>query len=188
MDRTGCGIMNALTIWACEGAYKQTRGIIVSYAQNDSFICSLASAVLSVNKNNRLHGKQPFFLCTSAKICIQRIVTLLQFFYHRIFRCIVDRTNSDPNFLRHHFCFWLGITWPSTPYFIVSCKKSSINYCGHVFIFSSPFTWIILFFSAVNFISIKYQICAQWGFANMECAWNRHKGQLLPLYNRTRSA
>ena len=186
--------MNALTIWVCEGAYEQTRGIIVSHAQHDSLICLLASAVLYVNKSNPLHGKQHFFLCTSAKICIQRIVTLLQFFYHRIFRCIVDWTNSDPNFLRYHFCFWLGITWPSTPYFIVSCKKSSINYCGHAFIFSSfyfiysPFTWIISFFPAVNFISIKYQICAQWGFANMECAWNRHKGQLLPLYNRTRSA
>ena len=72
--------MNALTIWVCEGAYKQTRGIIVSHAQHDSLICLLASAVLYVNKSNPLHGKQYFFLCTSAKICIQRIVTLLQFF------------------------------------------------------------------------------------------------------------
>ena len=72
--------MNALTIWVCEGAYEQTRGIIVSHAQHDSLICLLASAVLYVNKSNPLHGKQHFFLCTSAKICIQRIVTLLQFF------------------------------------------------------------------------------------------------------------
>ena len=61
LDRAGCGIMNALTIWVCEGAYKQTRGIIVSHAQHDSFICSLTSAVLSVNKSYRLHGKQHFF-------------------------------------------------------------------------------------------------------------------------------
>ena len=61
LDRTDCGIMNALTIWVCEGAYKQTRGIIVSHAQHDSSICSLTSAVLSVNKSYRLHGKQHFF-------------------------------------------------------------------------------------------------------------------------------
>ena len=188
--------MNALTIWACEGAYKQTRGIIVSHAQHDSFICSLTSAVLSVKKSNLLHGKQHFFLCTSAKICIQRIVTLLQFFITEYLDALWTGQIQTLIFWGTIFCFWLGITWPSTPYFIVSCKKSSINYCGHAFIFSSfyfiysPFTWIISFFPAVNFISIKYQICAQWGFANMECvgAWNRHEGQLLPLYNRTRSA